>query len=57
MGVLFHLNQIGEIIMTLRLKIWETLVYPAHVWMWIISRMLGYTFEYGAVDHPDDELE
>ena len=57
MEVLFHLNQTGEIIMTLRLKIWELLVYPAHVWMWIISRMLGYTFEYGAVDHPDDELE
>ncbi|MDE2759234.1 MAG: hypothetical protein OXH90_02895 [Paracoccaceae bacterium] len=43
--------------MTLRLKIWELLVYPAHVWMWLVSKMLGYDFKYGAVHHKDDELE
>lgn len=40
-------DEIHERGTTTRLKIWETLVYPAHVWMWLVSKMLGYDLLYG----------
>ena len=43
--------------MTFRLWLWEFLAIPAHAWLWLISRMLGYEFCCGPVDDPSDPLE
>lgn len=39
--------------MTLRLRIYELLATPAHLWLWVCARLVGGRFECGPVD--DDE--
>ena len=48
--------------MTLRLRVYEFLATPAHLWLWCCGRLMGWRFECGPVDdsgklyrqdHPD----
>lgn len=36
--------------MTMRLKIFEFLAYPAHLWLMAVARLCGMTFEHGPAD-------
>ena len=40
--------------MTLRLMIFEFLAAPAHLWLWIVAGLCGYTFEFGPVFEDED---
>ena len=42
--------------MTLRLRIYEILAFPAHMWLHVVVRLCDGKFECGPVDHPDDPL-
>lgn len=39
----------------MRLKIYEFLAAPAHVWLWIVARLVGGRFECGPVKEEEDD--
>lgn len=39
--------------MTVRLIIFETLAFPAHCWLWIVAKLVGYDFTCGPVDDEE----
>ena len=41
--------------MTFRLKVYDFLTTPAHVYLWCVARVLGFNYVYGPV-HEDEEL-
>ncbi len=43
--------------MTNKLRLYEFLATPAHVWLWVVARIVGGKFECGPVNDPGDELE
>ena len=43
--------------MTWRLRIYEFLATPAHIWLWIVARLVGGRFECGAVHDADEVLK
>jgi len=43
--------------MTLRLRIFEFLAFPAHCWLWVVAKICGMSFECGPVDGPDGEID
>lgn len=42
---------------TARLKIYEFLATPAHLWLWICARLVGAQFSCGPVEHQDYSLD
>lgn len=42
--------------MTWRLRIYEFLATPAHIWLWLVARLVGGRFECGPVV-GDEELK
>ena len=39
-----------------RLKIFEFLATPAHVWLWLVAKVCGWDFNYGFYyDDEDDD--
>lgn len=43
--------------MTLRLRIYEFLATPAHIWLWACARLVGGRFECGPVSDPSEQPE
>ena len=43
--------------MTWRLRIYEFLATPAHIWLWLVARLVGARFECGPVSDPDEVLK
>ena len=41
--------------MTLRLKIFEFLAMPAHIWLWVCAKLVGMTFTCGPVDEEEKD--
>ena len=37
-----------------RLKIFEFLATPAHIWLWVCAKLCGWDFEYWAEDEDDE---
>ena len=42
--------------MTWRLRIYEVLATPAHIWLWVCGCLCGYKFSCGPVYDPDDPI-
>ena len=43
--------------MTTKLRIYEFLATPAHIWLWLCARLVGGKFKCGPVADPNDSLE
>ena len=43
--------------MTWRLRIYEFLATPAHIWLWLVARLVGCRFECGPVHDADEALK
>ena len=43
--------------MTWRLRIYEFLATPAHIWLWLVARLVGGRFECGPGHEADEGLE
>ena len=39
----------------MKLRLYEFLAFPAHVWLWVAARLSGGRFTCGPVDDDDDE--
>ena len=43
--------------MTVRLRLFEFLAFPAHCYLWLVSMHCGYELSCGPVGGPDDEID
>jgi hypothetical protein len=43
--------------MTVRLRIYEFLATPAHIWLWICARLVGGRFECGPAIDADSNTD
>lgn len=39
----------------MRVRIFEFLATPAHLWLWVCARIVGWSFTCGPVDEDDDD--
>lgn len=43
--------------MTVRLRIYEFLATPAHLWLWVCAKLVGGEFKCAPVHDPDEALD
>jgi len=41
----------------LRMAIYEFIAFPAHIWLWICARLVGWEFECGPVYDENDSSD
>lgn len=41
--------------MNIRIYIYEFLAFPAHLWLWLAAKLVGYNFTCGPVDNEGDD--
>ena len=43
--------------MTLRLRLYEFLATPAHAWLWLVSGLCGFSFEYQIQTRDETDMQ
>lgn len=43
--------------MSYRMRIYEFIAAPAHAWLWLCGRLVGWSFEFGPTDEKGDFIK